>query len=324
MNTKFNYPYESENIVQYEFRNQLDFFKWFLINKKNTQTIGIVMHENWKYLLSIMLTKICLYKSYDIQYKLPFSTPIKNIGLRKKIKKYLSLTKLINKLMIKIVKNFKHKTFSNSKDSPKNFRLNFFDIENLLQEKTINKVKKSNYILFLDSHIHEGTDSDFNGYKTVDKTEHYRKLNIFFENLEKIMGFDIIISGHPKYKKNYENLFCGREIHFNRNKILIENANYVIGYDSTSIYYAIYMKKKIALINSNEIKALISENNNKYYYIENLKNLLNVPCYNISCSNDDIKDIENYVYDFSYYTKFINNYLYNKDIDSFKNLINNL
>ena len=35
------------------------------------------------------------------------------------------------------------------------------------------------------------------------------QINIF-ENLEKTIGLDIIISGHPKYKNQYENLFCGR------------------------------------------------------------------------------------------------------------------
>ena len=55
-----------------------------------------------------------------------------------------------------------------------------------------------------------------------------------------------------------------------------------MGYDSTSIYYAIFKKKPIVLITTDEFKNLTKFNNMKYYYIKNLKYLLDIPCINIS------------------------------------------
>ena len=150
------------------------------------------------------------------------------------------------------------------------------DFERHLFSK-FNKKSNRNYAVFLDQAMFDHPDSYlFNDIQHLTKKEerdfYYKILNNFFDKFEKKTKLKIIIAAHPKRikrKKIYiEKIFGTRKVVFNKTYNLVKNSKLVFAHNSTSVNYAIILKKPIVFINSELMFKLGLFNQILYYAIE--------------------------------------------------------
>ena len=127
--------------------------------------------------------------------------------------------------------------------------VNSSDYNKYLDERLKTKLY-DNYAVFLDEYVPYHVDSELtNQSAPVEDSLYYKRLNIFFENVEKITNTTIIIAAHPsaKYSKLW-NPFNGRKIIYNETPNLIQFSDFVIGHSSTAFTFAILFHKKCLFI----------------------------------------------------------------------------
>jgi len=150
-----------------------------------------------------------------------------------------------------------------------------------------------------------GTDAVILKRKTFLTLENwYPKLSNFFSLLEDFFNETVTVAGH--YKSNFSSpspIFQGREVIYGNTIPLVANAKLVTTRFSTAINIAVFFKKPICFIYSNE---LLSDKESMCH-ITGLSSLLNSPSINI----DEIHSIElkNFKIDDLTYSDFITNYL---------------
>lgn len=115
---------------------------------------------------------------------------------------------------------------------------------------------RSRYAVFLDGYwpfhpdyLSLGVDSP------VDPTTYYRKVNVFFDEIERKTGLHIIIAAHPR--SNYGNLpryYANREVIAGQTVSLIKDAELILAHYSTSLGIAALFEKPIVLFTMNELE----------------------------------------------------------------------
>ena len=104
-----------------------------------------------------------------------------------------------------------------------------------------------NFMVYLDQGIFDSPDAKLLGKNTIDKGIFFKKINNFFDRLEKITGKKIIIAASPKQK--YEgNEYGSREIVYGTAPALTYHADMVIAHSTTAINFAIIMNKPLLLL----------------------------------------------------------------------------
>lgn len=196
----------------------------------------------------------------------------------------------------------------------------------LSQVKTTN-----NFILFLDSNV--TSHPDFFNYGVgqtgsfLDSAEYLKKLNLFFDIIESKTNLKVVIASHPS--SQYDTVdYNGRTVIKNKTPILIHQAAFVVGHQSTSFnnvilekkpYLFIYYKKmfssnvarwmEVGLFKAKRVEAMVIDIENK----DEIKNIVSIP------------DINQKLYD-----KYAEKYLLNpklKDVSNYsilRNLIDNI
>ena len=118
-----------------------------------------------------------------------------------------------------------------------------------------NSTQQQNYAVFLDQAFYNHPDDfifGFNKYQKKEDLKMYLKtLNNFFNIFEKKTQTKVIIAAHPRtINLKYLKYFIGRKIIFNKTYDLIKNAKLVFAHSSTSVGYAVILKKKLIFLNS--------------------------------------------------------------------------
>ena len=87
--------------------------------------------------------------------------------------------------------------------------------------------------------------------KTTEK-KYFPALNKFFDDFEKSTNTKVVIAAHPK--SDYENRNCWGSRKFIKydSLDLVKNSKFVLAHQSTSLSYAVLLKKKIIFLTSNE------------------------------------------------------------------------
>jgi hypothetical protein len=140
---------------------------------------------------------------------------------------------------------------------------NTFDYSNYItyKKKFQNKDKKK-IAIFLDSPVplYDGDNllTSVNKENLLTIKNWYQSLNIFFENIEKLLDIEVKICLHPKVdfpeaRYKYKNIFEGREILKKRPLYYLNNAELIISRHSTGFSYAVISKIPSIIITSNEI-----------------------------------------------------------------------
>ena len=121
-----------------------------------------------------------------------------------------------------------------------------------------NEKYQNNYVVFLDEAVFNHpdnyelqSDNQFNLKRNIDL--YFRDLNNFFNNFEKFTNCKIVVAAHPRGFVNFDyvNYFRGRRIVRNNTYEVIKKSKLVFAHSSTSIAYAVILKKPIIFLNSN-------------------------------------------------------------------------
>ncbi len=127
-------------------------------------------------------------------------------------------------------------------------------INSKFSKKLIND--KGKYAVFLDQYLPFHTDAilfkKFN--PKVSEVKYFPALNEFFSTFEKYTKTKVVIAAHPKsnYDRIGKNVWCGRTFYKDKTYELIKNCSYVFAHQSTSLSYAVILKKPILFLTSNE------------------------------------------------------------------------
>jgi len=132
--------------------------------------------------------------------------------------------------------------------------LDYFDISeyNRIVSSSEPPVIQGKYIVFLDIMLPNHPDLKRYNIKSIDEVSYYRKLNIFFDAIEKKYNKQVVIASHPK--ANYSNEFGSRLIIANQTANLVVYSDLVITHGSLSISYALLSKKKLTYIFFDKMK----------------------------------------------------------------------
>ena len=155
-------------------------------------------------------------------------------------------------------KNFK----INYNKKVKILKANTFDYSNYITYGKYKIQQKEKFAIYLDSPtpLFDGDNlldnSNKESYLTVSKW--YPRLNMFFDNVEKILNIKIKISVNPKidsYKTQsiLKKVFCNREVLSKRPIYYLDNAKCIIGKDSTGFSYAVIKRIPSIIITSDEL-----------------------------------------------------------------------
>ncbi len=263
----------------------------------------------------IYINNLPTYKDYG--YKINFLKSIYNKTLSIIFRPKHSLAILNKNIILYLFKLFPKKfspdySLVGGSIKKKNYfnrmvRINSWDFSNTLRKKKKLK-RQSNYILYIsDGETRYQSDSQLWNTKRVEDTNLYlKKLNEFFDLIEKKYNTKIKIAAHPRSSCNLkiDNRLGGRENFYGRTYELTRNARFVISWGSTALSYAILTKKPILFIYSKILqKRNISWNRFASFYSNILK------CKRLNIDNQFKKiDIINEV-DSNSYNYFIKNYI---------------
>jgi len=188
----------------------------------------------------------------------------------------------------------------------KSIKFNTWDYSNILHYKK--KIKLKKYFVFVDGagpkDVSDREFLDRKHYLTSDVW--YKDLKIFLFHLKKIYNLDLIILNHPfSSKKKIQKYYKGIKNFSNKTQELIENSKFVVTRQSTAISYALYYKKPILLIYSDQ-------NKNDYYDINislKLSKLLKINSVNINDLNKKSIIDKCMKINLNIYKKYISSYL---------------
>lgn len=126
-----------------------------------------------------------------------------------------------------------------------------------------NDKKTEEFVVFLDSNTPYHLDQKKMGLPLIDKEEYYLNLSRVFGVIEKEYNLDVIICAHPKY-----DLAQSSHDYFNRLVVQydtlekISKAKLVLVHNSSSVNYAIVLKKPILILDANEFNIAIRQTAN--------------------------------------------------------------
>lgn len=173
-----------------------------------------------------------------------------------------------------------------------NILIHTLDYDNYLKIKTENKrIIQDKFIVFIDEcYIGHSDYEKFNiktPFHTPDK--YYVPLNRFFEKVEHLFGYRIVIAEHPRGEYPDSSMFGNREMIQGQTARLIRDAELVLCHTSTAIDYVILFKKKYILFYMDEIKRFYEW---KEFYSPLLK-YLDINALNVSknYTNEEIEEI---------------------------------
>jgi len=269
-------------------------------------------------------------KPFKNQFRIDWYCNIPQVSLKKKIKadiRNLSWWKLLRgawritsrKIFVKYAAmtglRFPYLFFVPGKKSIGMFKdknviaLRHHDLE-FYQNKTqvaFNTKIPGKYAVFLDNML--PFHSDFiriNSY-SIDADVYFKKLNTFFDEIEKNLNLQVIIAAHPK--SSYTQEFDGRTVLKGLTNELVERSSLVLAHHSTAINYSVLNCKKLVLIYSNEFLKAGAGN----YILQNIYDFIVLYAQHLNCSIINIDkrplDLQFKEIDLQAYRKYLDDYV---------------
>jgi len=123
---------------------------------------------------------------------------------------------------------------------------NIFLINSIAYTKIKNKIKSENRIVFLDGNYQHPSILMREKKHAIKANEYIKKLRDLFQELEKKFNQKVEICLHPTANKiNYKKLFPKNLVTQNSTRKSIKSASIVIFHESSVVFDAVYLKKKI-------------------------------------------------------------------------------
>lgn len=318
---KLHYPFKKYFILSSKkeildkigsFENQKNIFVDLLPDCKKSKKIRwIIKKSNMK----LMKMELGLLPKMEYINAPIFYRYIKNIL------NPIKLIRSINLLLKKIIDNIFDNIYKTSPDilllSGKKSNLlidgdisiiwaHAFDYDIYLENRNC-KIKTS-HIVFLDEDMISHSDYIQLGVKApISYDEYFPKMSMFFDDVEKISGLEVIIAAHPKssYKDSIKP-FGNRRIIISNTAELIRDAKLVLCHSSTAVNYAILWEKPVAFLTMDRLLT----NNWRYPSIKSQSNatggrILNID--NIKFNKSLYEEI--ILYDKTKYSIYKENYI---------------
>lgn len=179
------------------------------------------------------------------------------------LRKYLRLLKLVLVHPIDAIAEYKkhkfqktiaqYKLYEISAVKGAKHHINHPNYDTYMRNKLTHTEHNERYILYIDSyfpyHPEYPTSSDINQIAKV----HFKKLNAFFDRVEKYYDCRVIIAAHPiaDYR---DNPFGGREICYDNSERLIAGSIACLQHGSCALSYVMLHNKPVALLLDEEMK----------------------------------------------------------------------
>lgn len=131
-------------------------------------------------------------------------------------------------------------------------------LKNKKNKQKFNKNKKN--VVYIDSGFHFHPDAIYHKKLKIHKNKEFniksysKKINQLFLNF-KNQGYKVFFLSHPKIKKKNQDIYKNCTKIYNNVNDYVKNSNLVIWSGSSTIDFPIVYKKKILIINSEEIKS---------------------------------------------------------------------
>lgn len=187
--------------------------------------------------------------------------------------------------------------------------ITYFDVLKFEEIKALPSLIEEKYIVFLDIYLTGHPDLKRSNLETIDADTYYRKMNLFFDEIEKDTGYQVVIAAHPQ--ANYTNEYGDRIIKSGKTAELVNHCEFVLTHGSLSINFAVLSQKSIVYIfmdefiqSKNYLQSIYGELEKAAEYFNSTK--INIDHYiNIQ--------IENLQFDESAYSKYLNDYIYSTE-----------
>lgn len=112
------------------------------------------------------------------------------------------------------------------------------------------------FAVFLDSALYGHPEFKMIGLPIlVTEEAYFRSLNRLFDRIEETLGMPVVIAGHPRCDYDDEDKrFGGRRVIVGDTQNLVRHASLVINHQSTAVSFAIYHRRPILFITTDEIQ----------------------------------------------------------------------
>ena len=172
---------------------------------------------------------------------------------KKVFKSFFSLTKnfFFNVFNLKpdyyIVENQERAEELNRKKINKVIKVNSFTFSEF--NKIRSKKNTKNYFVFLDSEIENSFESKVlnNRHNIFNRTKYWDCLDKIFDDLSKKFSIDVKIAAHFRRSKN--SCPIKKKFYFDQTLNLIKNSKFVVAHNSSTIDWAVLLKKPILILN---------------------------------------------------------------------------
>ena len=141
------------------------------------------------------------------------------------------------------------------------------------------RIVEGKYAVFLDIYLPSHPDHPLVGMRAVDPAVYFTDLNRFFASVEHKYGLEVVIAMHPK-ARYLNDEFRGRRLVCGQTPELVRDAEFVICHASTSVSYAVFNRKPVWTIYTDEMVRLYA--GNLMHRIQALSLSLHAPLLNVS------------------------------------------
>ena len=193
----------------------------------------------------------------------------------------LTIKKLLNALLF-LLKKILLRIFSCKPDyfiienQKRELELKKKNIDNFIKVNSytyysFNKIKSKkdtkNYFVFLDSEIENSFESKVlkNKHNFSDQSNYWKCLDNIFNNLSEKFNIDVKIAAH--FRRSKKNCPINKKFYFDQTLELIKNSKFVVVQNSSTIDWAVLLKKPILLLNFKFFDSIALENSDsiKWY-----------------------------------------------------------
>lgn len=230
---------------------------------------------------------------YSMSYCQPYLCPC-NIGTLKEDFKLIEKDKMsawLNRLFppmfnfVATEANYREFPSVGSIKKQNNILIHTLDYDNYLNIRDERlRVIQDKYIVFVDECYVQHADYQIFGVKSPFQVpeNYYGPLNRFFETVESLFGYRIVVAVHPRGDYPDSSVFGNRELIKGQTARLIRDAEFVLCHTSTALDYVILFKKKFLVFYMDEIRRFYEW---KEFYAPLLK-FLNISALNVSQDYD--------------------------------------
>ena len=297
-------PKKNKNFIN--IKNYYELYKNIKKVKKNTY----FLNQADGYFKSLFIELIMRFKGCIILKKIEwyvnsnskenFSKKISRLykfGFSFTIKKFLrALLFLLKKILLKtfyykpdylIIENQKRELELKKKNIDNFIKVNSYTYYSFNKIKS--KKNPKNYFVFLDSEIENSFESKVlkNPHNFVDHSNYWKCLNNIFDNLSEKFNIDVKIAAH--FRRSKKNCPINKKFYFDQSLELIKNSKFVVVQNSSTIDWAVLLKKPILLLNFKSFDSISLENSDtiKWYSNKLSLEIVNIDSnYNLNLRNN--------------------------------------